>query len=390
MEHLIQVAQQWAANGTIDTSEGNPQLAHINGFPNHIITTTGEVIVLEYLDTRGNKGRAKVLKQQQTQDGYLTVKLTHAGTGITRTVHRLVAEAFIPRVEDKDTVNHIDGNKRNNNVTNLEWATRSEQMTHAYSLGLKKQTPVMKIMQETTHSKPVICTNKETGDTRYFISARSCSHYFGYSDRWCDKTISSMGGNTKAFALEYTTLNDVIENSDKVSFTTLVKLVQLWAVDKGIANANPERQYLKVVEEVAEIATSLICNNTAELKDAIGDTVVTLIILALQNGTDLEECLQVAYDEIKGRTGKTVDGVFVKDSDLPPVYSNATGLEVGDRLIVIEDIEYLPVGTVVQVDECDPNDDELPYKVSEVGGMAYVWLYWYDLPKLRLLKGEEQ
>lgn len=166
-------------------------------------------------------------------------------------------------------------------------------------------------------------------------------------------------------------------------------LVRLWAIDKQLDTADSSKQFLKIAEEFGEIASALARGQEAELKDAIGDTVVTLIILALQNGTDLEECLQVAYDEIKGRTGKTVDGVFVKDSDLPPVYSNATGLEVGDRLIVIEDIKYLPVGTVVQVDECDPNDDEMPYEVC-AEGIGYTWLHWYDLPKLRLLKEEEQ
>ena len=48
----------------------------------------------------------------------------------------------------------------------------------------------------------------------------------------------------------------------------------------------------------------------------IGDVVVTLIILAMQNDMDLYECLNFAYDEIKGRTGKMVNGVFVKSSDL--------------------------------------------------------------------------
>lgn len=55
------------------------------------------------------------------------------------------------------------------------------------------------------------------------------------------------------------------------------------------------------------------------LKDGIGDVVVTLIILAQQNGLTLEECLDMAYGEIKGRTGKMVDGVFVKSSDLKAV-----------------------------------------------------------------------
>ena len=78
-----------------------------------------------------------VLSVSLTRDGYEKVRLIHNGKDKTLRVHRLVAEGFIPKVEGKNTVNHIDGNKRNNNVSNLEWVDRSEQMYHAYKLGLK-------------------------------------------------------------------------------------------------------------------------------------------------------------------------------------------------------------------------------------------------------------
>lgn len=99
----------------------------------------------------------------------------------------------------------------------------------------------------------------------------------------------------------------------------LIKLIEQWAKDKDLDKAEPTKQYLKVSEEVGEIAASLARDNMIELKDAIGDTVVTLIILALQNGLSLEACLAAAYDEIKDRKGKTINGVFVKESDLTDV-----------------------------------------------------------------------
>lgn len=70
--------------------------------------------------------------------GYYMVNLKRNGKIKHCLVHRLVADAFIPNPKNKPTVNHIDGNKLNNIVSNLEWATRSEQNIHASKLGLKK------------------------------------------------------------------------------------------------------------------------------------------------------------------------------------------------------------------------------------------------------------
>ncbi|BAK15833.1 predicted pyrophosphatase [Solibacillus silvestris StLB046] len=96
----------------------------------------------------------------------------------------------------------------------------------------------------------------------------------------------------------------------------LFKQVEQWSMNKGLDKADSSKQFLKVTEEVGEVAAALARNDKDALRDGIGDVVVTLIILAQQNGMDLEECLNCAYDEIKGRTGKMVNGVFVKSSDL--------------------------------------------------------------------------
>ncbi|MER2153585.1 MAG: MazG-like family protein [Solibacillus sp.] len=96
----------------------------------------------------------------------------------------------------------------------------------------------------------------------------------------------------------------------------LIKQVEQWSINKGLDKAESSKQFLKVTEEVGEVAAALARNDKDALRDGIGDVVVTLIILAQQNGMDLTECLSCAYDEIKGRTGKMVNGVFVKSSDL--------------------------------------------------------------------------
>ena len=98
-----------------------------------------------------------------------------------------------------------------------------------------------------------------------------------------------------------------------MSMNELVKSVEGWSKDKGLDKAYPRAQFLKVVEEVGEVAAAMARNNRVELIDGIGDVVVALIILAQQHELELEECLSSAWDEIANRTGKMQDGVFIKD-----------------------------------------------------------------------------
>lgn len=69
--------------------------------------------------------------------GYLVITLYKDNKGKTLTIHRLVAQAFIPNPDNKPQVNHIDGNKTNNNITNLEWVTAKENIRHIIGLGFK-------------------------------------------------------------------------------------------------------------------------------------------------------------------------------------------------------------------------------------------------------------
>jgi len=95
----------------------------------------------------------------------------------------------------------------------------------------------------------------------------------------------------------------------------LVNNVEAWSKAKGLNEADPRAQFLKVIEEVGEIAAAMARGDEPSIKDGIGDAVVTLIILAQQHEMSLSECLGAAWDEIKGRTGKTVGGVFIKDGE---------------------------------------------------------------------------
>lgn len=92
--------------------------------------------------------------------------------------------------------------------------------------------------------------------------------------------------------------------------------IRQWTLDRNLQEGDPKGQILKLLEESGELASGLAKNNEAEVKDAIGDIVVVLTVLSLQLNISIEECLELAYEEIKFRKGKLINGVFVKESDL--------------------------------------------------------------------------
>lgn len=109
----------------------------IKGFEGaYMISNMGKVMSLPRKGTQVSVPKLRALSLNH--DGYVKVRLIYKGKDETHRVHRLVAEAFIPNHEGKETINHIDGNKENNCVDNLEWADRHEQMEHAYKNNLKK------------------------------------------------------------------------------------------------------------------------------------------------------------------------------------------------------------------------------------------------------------
>ena len=96
----------------------------------------------------------------------------------------------------------------------------------------------------------------------------------------------------------------------------LIKNIEQWSIDRNNHVGRPQDQLVKTMEELGEVANGISKNKPEMIKDGIGDTVVTLVCLAQRCGLDFEECVQTAYDEIKDRKGKMIDGVFVKEADL--------------------------------------------------------------------------
>ena len=90
--------------------------------------------------------------------------------------------------------------------------------------------------------------------------------------------------------------------------------IRHWADTRGIVQkGNDKVQYIKLMEEAGELAVALLKDNDKEIKDAIGDMVVVLTNLASLRGFKIEDCIKHAYNEIVDRTGKMVNGTFVKD-----------------------------------------------------------------------------
>jgi phosphoribosyl-ATP pyrophosphohydrolase len=91
------------------------------------------------------------------------------------------------------------------------------------------------------------------------------------------------------------------------------KVIQ-WANERQIVSVNnAPKQIIKLTEEVGELASAFLKSNDSELKDAIGDIMIVLTILCKQLSIDMNQCYADAYEIIKDRTGKTIDGSFVKD-----------------------------------------------------------------------------
>ena len=133
------------------------------------VSDLGRVRSLPRFTTKG-----RVLKQHiSSKNGYCNVCLSKDNTQKTRRVHVLVMEAFRPVDKkygyDKDfTVNHIDGDKTNNTLSNLEWCSQSENQNHAYELGLEKRGGV-----------PVICLDTGIVYNSFTDAARSCGGHNG-------------------------------------------------------------------------------------------------------------------------------------------------------------------------------------------------------------------
>lgn len=89
-----------------------------------------------------------------------------------------------------------------------------------------------------------------------------------------------------------------------------------WAKERNLLNPlNKQKQFIKLIEEIGELAQGIAKNDIVQIIDSIGDVQVVLIILSEIYNIDSDKCLESAYETIKNRTGKTVNGIFIKDEN---------------------------------------------------------------------------
>ena len=93
-------------------------------------------------------------------------------------------------------------------------------------------------------------------------------------------------------------------------------LIRKWAYDRNLVEGStPQKQLNKLIEEVGELAHGINKGRIDEVMDGIGDAIVVLTILAAQYGVTVEQCTELAYDQIKDRKGRMVNGIYIKEGD---------------------------------------------------------------------------
>lgn len=96
----------------------------------------------------------------------------------------------------------------------------------------------------------------------------------------------------------------------------ITELIKKWATERDLMFGKPTAQMVKLMEEVGELANGINKDREGQIIDSIGDIYVVLVILCMQLDLDINGCIKAAYEKIKNRKGKLVDGLFVEEEDL--------------------------------------------------------------------------
>ena len=211
------------------------------------------------------------------------------------------------------------------------------QQSYGYRIDRKKYNELIKLNkfkmninvteQTTTFPYPV---NKLKGNLMDNLGMEWDSEHGSFklnidSVRWIMKNVkTSMYNNdrcyvyNKAFAEWFKApelwSEDQIDETPKITDSDMFGKIRDWAEQRGLySKGNSHTQYVKLQEEAGELAKALLKDDKPEVIDAIGDMVVVLTNLAHLQGVTIEDCIDSAYKVISKRTGKMINGTFVKD-----------------------------------------------------------------------------
>lgn len=168
----------------------------IKDFPDYFVDDEGNVYSKKYHPSQNRFQETKKMLYFKTKEGYLRITLRKKGKSYIQFVHRLVAETWLPNPQSKPCVNHINGTKTDNSVSNLEWCDYSENMLHAFHvLGHKasktalgkfgKLHPRSKIIQQIKNGKTIASyygsleASRKTGISAAHIGS-CCRNEYGY------------------------------------------------------------------------------------------------------------------------------------------------------------------------------------------------------------------
>lgn len=159
------------------------------------------------------RNREKFLSDKYYENGYLRASLSKNKEKKKVLIHRLVAETFIPNPENKPEVNHIDGNKKNNNASNLEWCTRCENVKHAWETGLnenqreklRNMNPLKARKYEFAEKrkKPIIQMDLDNNFIIEFNSAQEATKYYGIKELYKHISACCVGRRKTAYGYKW-------------------------------------------------------------------------------------------------------------------------------------------------------------------------------------------
>jgi len=240
----------------------------IKGYENkYSISLNGDIL---------NIRKNKLLKLTQDSNGYLRVTLTKNKKSILFSHHRLVAENFIPNPKNKPCINHVDGNKTNNSIGNLEWVTYSENHKHAYANGLmNKKGQKHHFSKLTTNDVKHIRENKENKNAKELAEIYNVSVTTIYDVKnnkiYIEKHKSKLEIAREHYSKKYTYITNYADDNYHLDISDLHQLRCLYenAIEEIQGQNKIDDDLVNNIKTWMDVNTRASSWNLADISEAI-------------------------------------------------------------------------------------------------------------------------